>query len=429
MLPILPPHAAALALLCSAGAALAAEKVLIIGDSLSKEYEIEWLGIGGDPFSKPVENWCEILDNRRGAWFEFGGSGTYEDWRVAGHEYNWSLPGSETSAWRGMLADAPGDLTDQLKHEVNRVVIFLGGNDVRVKYQDLYDGKPAAEWISTTYGNIAYVLDFVRTQNPALPVVLVNVPHLGCTPNINGDHPYDPVKTARVTAALDDLNSRIAALTRERGIGLADIYSMTLELVTAPRWVISGWKVEKTSSGSGEPNALFLGDGFHPNMPAQAVFAQRIVDAFNDRYDSGIPRLGSREILVDVLQVDADMTLARWAQSFGLLSEDRDPADDPEGDTIRNIVEYALDLDPLRADNQHLPQPVVIGNNLTLTWQPRDPGGAHSALIVQESADLKIWTAVPANSIANLEFNTLRVSRPITPDQPLWLRFQATEIK
>lgn len=402
-----------------------AEKVLIIGDSLSKEYEIEWLGIGGDPFSRPVENWCEILDNRRGSWFEFGGSGTYSDSRLVGHAFNWAIPGSETSDWVSLVKNPPGDLTNQLKKEVNRVVVFLGGNDVRVKYQDLYDGKPAAEWIATISGNIAQVLDFVKTQNPALPVVLANVPHLGCAPDIDGDHPYDVVKTGRVTAALDELNARLTLMVKERSMGLADIYSMTRELVTAPRWVISGYKVEKTSSGSGSPNALFLGDGFHPNMPAQAVFAQRILDAFNDRYGSQIPRLGSREILVDVVRVSADFTLAKWAENFGIPSGGRGANADPDQDGIPNIMEYALDLDPARSDHRHLPRPVVSGKNLILTWQPRDPSGTHSILTVQESADLQNWTNVPTDSISNLEFNTLRISRSLNAGQPLWLRFQA----
>lgn len=420
---------AALGLWCAALPGQAAEKLLIIGDSLSKEYEIEWLGIGGDPLSVPVKNWCEILDNRRGDWFEFGNADTYSDWRLVGHEYNWSVPGSETPSWRDRLQSPPDALKNQLRQEVSRAVVFLGGNDVRVKYQDLYEGKPAAGWIDTTCGNIAFVLDFVRGQNPSLPVVLVNVPHLGCTPNISGDHPYDPVKTGRVTAALEELNSRLALLARQRGMGFADIYSMTLDLLTAPRWVISGYKVEKTSSESGAPNALFLGDGFHPNMPAQGVFAQRIVDAFNETYGSAIPRLASREILVDVLGVNADMTMAKWTQNFGIISGDRGFADDPEDDRIKNIVEYTLDLDPLHADNKLLPQPVVIGQNLTLTWQPRDPPGAHSALIVQESADLVNWSPVPPSSISSLEFNTLRVSRPLIPGQRLYLRFQAREIK
>lgn len=412
-----------------AGRASAAEKVLIIGDSLSKEYEIEWLGIGGDWWALPVKNWCEILDDRRSDWFNFGNSGTFADWRLAGHECNWSIPGSETPDWRSLLQVPPGDLTHQLKQEISRAVVFLGGNDVRVKYSDIYQGKPAADWIRTTAENIRFVLDFVRSTNPALPVVLVNVPHLGCAPNIAADHPYDPVKTARVTAALAELNARLASMARDRSVGFADVYSMTLELVTAPRWVISGWKVEKTSSGSGAPDALFLGDGFHPGMSAQAVFAQRIVDAFNDRYGPVIPRLGSREILVDVLKVNADLTMAKWVQNFGIASKNRGFDDDPDGDGIPNIVEYALDLDPVRPDTARLPQLVIQGKNLTLSWQPRDPDGKHSTLAVQESADLKTWAAVPAGSISKSSFNTFRVSRPIVTGQQRWLRFQAGEIK
>ena len=49
----------------------AAQQMLIIGDSLSKEYEYEWAGIGGDAGVTPVKNWAEILDDKRHANFDF----------------------------------------------------------------------------------------------------------------------------------------------------------------------------------------------------------------------------------------------------------------------------------------------------------------------------------------------------------------------
>src|SRR5690606_35409507 len=104
----------------------------------------------------------------------------------------------------------------------------------------------------------------------------------------------------------------------------------------------------KQSSGNGAADSLFLGDGFHPNYTIQAVFAQSIVDAFNERYDSGIPRLGNREILVDILGVGASRTMDEWVKGFGVGDGDRGFADDPDGDGIRNVIEFAFDMDPTR---------------------------------------------------------------------------------
>lgn len=414
--------------------AVGAERVLIIGDSLSKEYEVEWLGIGGAPLVSPKPNWAEILDERRAQWFEFGNSGVFGDWRLIGHDYNWSIPGSYARDWPGYLEDAPGELVDQLRNVVDRVVIFLGGNDIRVKYQDLYSGKPSAEWVAQVVSDIRAVVEFVQERNPALQVVLVNVPHLGASPKVNSSHPYDPGKTGRVTAALDDLNGRLAALARERGTGIANIYRITRELVTKPYWVIGGYRSNKQSSSQGAPDCLFLGDGFHPNYSIQAVFAQIILDAFNDRYGTGIPRLGNREILVNILSVGASQTMDQWVKGFGVGSGDRGFADDPDGDGVRNILEFAFDMDPTYPDAHRLPAPRVVpqsgGPALRLEWQPRDPGGTdYARFVIEESVDGIHWAAVPRSEVKSGDYNTRSLTRSLPDDGRLFLRYRITEVK
>ena len=123
----------ALALLASP--LFAAEQLLIIGDSLSKEYEYELAGIGGNSDAQGIMSWTEILDEYRHGDFDFGGSAIRPDLRLIGHKHNWSLPGSFARQWVDYLdADFPMDyvygipeLEDQLQGEVERVVVFLGG--------------------------------------------------------------------------------------------------------------------------------------------------------------------------------------------------------------------------------------------------------------------------------------------------------------
>ncbi len=412
---------------------LRAGQVVILGDSLSKEYAVEWLGIGGDFTTPPVPNWAELLDERRHDDFDFGPFGTYSDWRLAGHRHNWAFPGSEARDFRSLLENAPQDLRNQLKNDADRAVIFLGGNDVRVKYGDLYNGEAPGAWVGKLTADITFAVDFVLSERPNLPVVLVSVAHLGGTPKTNGAHPYDAVKTARVTAALDDLNARLRALTRARGIGWADVYAMTRELVTAPRWVLGGYRLTKTADSFAAPDAMFLGDGFHPNFCVQAVFAQRIIDAFNDQYGTRIPRLGNREILENVLGVGADQTMEQWLQAYGVPSSRRGPAADADGDGSANLMEFALDQDPARADTSLLPAPYTVkrGNLLfvRMDWQPRDPAGTrHAGLTVEESADQTEWTPVPAGALSNGPNNTRTVERPAAPGSRLFLRLKAREI-
>lgn len=426
----------ALCLLTVISAAPAADQFLIIGDSLSKEYEYEGPGIGIDTIPPPSpypKNWCELLYKCRKEFFDFGDRDFHSDVRVLSHDYNWSIPGSFASEWRETyLAHPPGALVSQLSGSaVRRCVIWLGGNDVRDSYGPLYNGETApAAWAAQTSGDIAFVLDWLLARRqPGVQVVLVNVAHLGATPKKNADHPYDPVKTGRVTAALDDLNAQLADLARIRGVGFADIYQMTKELVTTSQWCIGGWMIYKKSSSDGDTDAMFLGDGFHPNMPVQAIFAQTILDAFNSRYDTGIPRLTNREIVDKCLEENPDVAFSQWAANYGIPAADRSAESDADKDGLPNIVEFGVDLDPMRADANLLPQPRVITQTgqpfLTLTWQPRDPSNtARCEITPQQSTDLLTWTNVPAASIASGSPNLRTASVPAGLQRSTWLRLK-----
>ena len=411
----------------------AAGDLVVLGDSLSKEYAVTFLGIGGNLSAAHVRNWAEILDDRRNDAFDMGSFATFADWRLTGHALNWSIPGSFASDWRENLsnpATTPDELEAQLRNEASRVVIWLGGNDIRTRYGDLYDGRPAAAWIDQVAGDIEFVMDFVRQRNARIAMVVCGVPHLGGTPSKNAAHPYDPVKTGRVTAALDALNARLRRSAAARGAGYADVYAMTRELVTAPRWIVGGWKIEKRESSGGLPDALFLGDGFHPNWPAQAVFAQRILDAFNGLDGGRIPRLTNREIVREVLGQNADLTLNQWARGYEIGDGDRGWGDDPDGDGMDNIVEFALDLDPTRPDRHLLPRPWLDTSGATprlgLSWQPRDPGNATFARItVQESGSLGTWTDVPAGSVTSSANNVRTVRRGPVAGGRVQLRIRA----
>ena len=309
---MLPKWLGAWALLVTSLSPLvAADQLVIIGDSLSKEYEYEISGIGGNADAQGIMSWAEILDEYRHKDFDFGSSAIRADLRLIGHSYNWSVPGSFARQWVSYLqADFPMDyvygipeLEDQLHGEAERVVIFLGGNDIRTSYEAIYKGNSATKFINDTYSNITSVVNWVRSQNSKLEIVLVSVPHIGCTPKTNGAHPYNATKTGRVTTALNTLNGKLATFASQKKIAFcADIFNITKGLLTADRLNIGGVAIYKNPPhADGNPRYLFLGDGFHPNEPCQAVFAQRILDCFNARYQHNIPRLTDQEILTKVL--------------------------------------------------------------------------------------------------------------------------------
>lgn len=291
----------------------AADQLLVIGDSLSKEYEYEYAGIGGSSKAKNIRNWCEILDDKRHSYFDFGASAVYTDLRLIGHKYNWSVPGSFANQWVDYLSSGSildyvygiSKLESQLKNEVERIVIFVGGNDLRVNYESIYKGNSASKFIDETYREIEDIVNWVRKRNSKAEMVLVSVPHIGCTPKTSKAHPYNATKTGRVTTALTTLNNKLANLAARKKIGYCgDVFAITKTLLTSDFLTIGGVKILKNPPNSdGNPYYLFLGDGFHPNQPCQAIFAQRILDCFNARYARKIPRLTDQEILRSILKI------------------------------------------------------------------------------------------------------------------------------
>jgi lysophospholipase L1-like esterase len=300
----------ALALAWSASALSAAEQCLVIGDSLSKEYEVEFpVLFPQQRASWDTRNWLEILDQRRNAFFDTGSWSAYTDYRIVGHKHNWAFPGATTQEIRNALSSSSwfnklwqNELKAQLRSTVERVVIFAGGNDVEDVYGRLYNGQGASTQLTTVRNNLLWVVDYVRAIKPSLKIVLVSIPHVGSAPHVQQGYPTNTVKTARVTTALDGLNTQLAAAARSRGIAYADgVYTFTKAAITQ-RVFIGSTEILRQADPDSRPQYLFSGDGFHPTTAGQAKIAQSILNAFRTRWPTpAIPALSDDEILRSVL--------------------------------------------------------------------------------------------------------------------------------
>ena len=326
------------------------------------------------------------------------------------------------------------ELEGQIDSGTERVVIFLGGNNIRVKYEDLYKniGGSATAWVNEVYSYIVDVVEWVLGQNNTMEMVLVSVPHIGCTPKVNGELPYDPVKTGRVTTALNSLNGKLATFAGQKRIGWCpDIYNITLGLLTTDSLCIGGVPIWKNPGQSdGDPRYLFLGDGFHPNMPCQAVFAQRILDTLNAKYNRNLARLTNTEILVDVLGLRTDQVFDDWTKSHNLPSGQRGALDDFDKDGIKNLLEFVLNLNPTTSDVDDLPRPALNTTSgqphAELTWTPLPQACATAEIIPQYSNNLTTWQTIPAANVINNPngSKTARLPLAVFPT-PLYLRLKA----
>ena len=81
--------------------AFSAQQCLVIGDSLTKEYEVEFpILYPGNRDAWDSRNWIEILHQERNSWFDLGSWSAYYDYRIVGHKYNWAFPGATTAEIR-----------------------------------------------------------------------------------------------------------------------------------------------------------------------------------------------------------------------------------------------------------------------------------------------------------------------------------------
>lgn len=412
----------------------AAVKVMAIGDSMTEEYhfEIPFSAPDSDPANANTMNWVEILHERRGGDLDFGDYESswpfgYLDWRQAGHDYNFGVPGSDTNKWMHILHPDISDWENYLFDIATRnamrshyaamdvIVIMLGGNDVNFEYGDLYNTTPndafAQAFIANVINNLNDLFDEIRDYNASVPIVLANIPDLGATPDIIGDHP-DPAKRSNATAIIADLNQAVAALASARGATLAPISHLTDRILSPDPLYIGAIEMIKGKDPENPPKYLFCKGGLHPSTNGQSVIANTLLAAINTATGSDIPLLADREIVSELLGLNPDQPFLDWATTAGLT--DLSMTADTDGDGIPSLGEYLLDLNPLRVNAAHIAsvQDIAGVPTLTLDYTADTAAGRLAHIVVKHSGNLQSWSAVPAENLIDLGGGTYQARMP-----------------
>lgn len=404
----------------------AADQVLILGDSLSKEYSVEFQF---ELYGSSVKNWIEILSQLRPDNMDMGEEISAADsddpdydsarflWRKA--LYNWGDPGAKVGDFLSIVrgsnstdAATRATIAAQIQNDVERVVIFLGGNDTNSQYSAPYNGT--GNWdafISSFVAGIEEILDWVILQNPNLEYVIVNAPHVGITPKVKDEFPPDSVKTARVTAEYVKLNNALRLLAASKDVGYADIFSETLDLLGPDPLCIQGVSFQNTGNFFGNLNNVwldgFFSENFHPNTNGNALIANRILEAFNLQYNSGLKLLTTEEILETLLGKNADISYTDWLDCYGLA-----------GTSENYLLHFGLGLDPRRSDPNRLPRWELTPATASLTYRPRlSEPSAIIQVIGQYSDNLATWINATNSQIT------------INPDGSLTFQIDATAPK
>lgn len=461
-----------------APAAPAAEQIVTLGDSLTFAYEaefgfevtVQFQGTFGDNFGPEVRNWIEILHDPayRNGCFDQGMRDDivlqtqfvlwpeYENLFFR-REYNWAVPGMQIDQLRrfiagdatalellgespsfGPLADAlafsdfedsdfdVANLAIQIKdddvaEDAERLVIFIGGNDINEIYGTIYDGGSAGTFVADFVEDATFIIDWVQGINPNIQIVLANVPHVGITPLVKSTYPSDTLKTGHVTAVLRNLNSQLEMLAASRGIGYADIFSNTLPLLDPAPLCIHGVEFANSGSATGDIDFVWLNGpisaNFHPNTSAQTLIANEIIHAFNRKYGAGIAPLTATEMLGGLLSkstAEIDMPFATWMTCYGLVG--LTTTDDSDGDGIPAGLEFALGLNPTLDDAEFVTEGVV-NNGGSLEWQiaypMRLPSSTRYTLTPSQSTTLGGFTPLSPLPVPGSD-GRARASIPIT---------------
>jgi len=417
----------------------AALKVMAIGDSMTEEYHFEALFFSApdsDPTNANTMNWVEILEARRGTDITFGNYkgtlGGYFDWRNAGYKFNWGIPGYDTDMWMDIINASLSSLNVQIfpdsrsrdemrdqYDEVDVIVIFLGGNDIRSQYGDLYNALSgdavATAFINNVIENLDDIIDEIRDVNSTVLIILADVPDLGSTPDKIAAH-TDPAKRANASVIINDLNAAVASLATSRGATLAPISNLTDSILSPDPLYIGALQMIKDKDPENPPLYLFCKGGLHPSTNGQAIIANTLLAAINTATSSSIPLLTDREIITELLGLNPDQSFIDWAKTAGLT--DFSMTADIDGDGIPSLGEYLLNLNPLIPNDTHLAKvsETLSPATLILDYTPDMEASRLADITIKQSSDLDHWVDVPAPSLIDLGNGDYQARMAIGPD-------------
>ena len=112
------------------------------------------------------------------------------------------------------------------------------------------------------------------------------------------------------------------------------------------------------------------------------------------RRTNAIGTLEVAYILSGTATAPAVTPFVTYLSNAGVPSNQRGATDDPDADSVPNLLEFALGLNPTIADPSGLPVATQVGSLFTLTYDRTEPSAV--AYEVQTSTDLtnpSSWTA------------------------------------
>lgn len=382
-------------------------RLLAIGDSLTEEYRFEtpFSAPDSNPFVANTQNWVELLHQHRPTHLTMGNFeaslGNYLDFRNAGYEYNYGVPGFTAERWEEILfrqysfselfnpqnalaLSTRVELTQDLT-AVDAVLIFIGGNDLSLDNGDAQNDQIRL--------SIRRIHDYIRANAPAtLPIIVATVPDIGATPI---ERLTDPTQAAAARTRVATLNANIIAdLGSRQNTTIARIDRLTDRVFDQIPFQINGTTFITEPNRENPPLHLFCKLGFHPATAGQALIANEILTAINTFAPTPIPPFSNREILTILPRINPDQPLIDYL------------AGAPDDlDSLPPLLEFLLGKNPTTPD-----PPLTLSENGTATYTPNPQALTFATLTPLQSATLDgTWHPIPTSRLITSPTGTITI--------------------
>lgn len=284
-----------------------AQKIGVLGDSLSDEYQEDTFGVYAQTWTEQLMLYTPATLGRTAVQAGQPG-GTWGEPRRTQYEYNWARVGA-TSGDLLSMGQHTGLAAQVASEPLGYAVMSVGANDFNpasTAYFSIYFGF----WSQTTINN--YVNGILVNINTALDavqptgvnIVLTNALDFGVTPAVQALF-GNASRRQRVADAIIQLNAGIRNIAMARQLTLVDMYGVSLAVFGThanPKTtlLIGNVPIDLTQGDTpsgGNPTAAFVDDDAHPNTTLHGLFYNLMATAMNGAYGAHMPIFSETQIL------------------------------------------------------------------------------------------------------------------------------------
>lgn len=280
-----------------------------IGDSNTDSYQAE--DNRGWNYHSVSFSWVDSLVH---SGYNFGGWGYYGEPRRTDYEFSWSRSGATSEKINSTNANdnqVNGVAAQVAAGEADVVFIYIGTNDFRTgggltsKYGQIYSGAMTdfklAEKIDKFEDTIELTVNLLQSANPDVQVLLVTVSDPGNQPQTVIDFP-NAAGRQRVTDAINDLNTRFAAIATTHDIALAEMITWENDLLAQAAANGNGYIYVdgvgiNLAGRCDEPTCAVLSDR-HPGTVLGGLLGNFFVETINSYYGTDYYVLSEHDIIV-----------------------------------------------------------------------------------------------------------------------------------